>query len=178
LSWAGTAIPNVSMAATRPYLRSKTMQIVPLSDKKEFIPELAQLHHAEWQHFSSSLTLQKRADAIAKAAGRDGIPSIFIAVSESQLIGSAALVQHDMETRPDLSPWLAAVYVKEEFRQQGIASALIARCEMEAARSGADTWYLCTEFASGLYEKLGWCHMERCEYQGVMVSVMSKQINF
>ncbi|WP_085919623.1 GNAT family N-acetyltransferase [Halomonas sp. CSM-2] len=152
------------------------MEIVPLADKREFIAELAELHHAEWKHLNPSLTLQGRAEAISDAAGREGIPSIFIAMSGRQLVGSAALVQNDMDTKPDLSPWLSAVYVKEGFRHQGIATELIARCEAEAARSNANVWYLCTEFASKLYEKLSWNHMERCEYKGVTVDVMYKQI--
>lgn len=137
---------------------------------------MAELHHAEWKHLNPSLTLEGRAEAIAEAAGREGIPSIFIAVSGSQLVGSAALVQNDMDTKPDLSPWLAAVYVKETFRHQGIATQLIARCEAEAACLSTDSWYLYTEFASRLYEKLGWRHLERCEYKGVTVDVMCKQI--
>ena len=136
-----------------------------------------------WRNFiiesggiNSSLTLQKRTEAIAEAAGRVGIPSIFVAVSGSQLIGSAALVLNDMDTKLDLSPWLAAVYIKEKFRHQGVATELISRCEDEAVRSKANSWYLYTEFASKLYEKLGWRHMERCEYKGVMVDVMCRQI--
>jgi predicted N-acetyltransferase YhbS len=152
------------------------VEIVPLADKKEFIAELAELHHAEWKHFSPSLTLEGRAEAIADAAGREGIPSILIAVSGNQLIGSAALVQNDMDTKPDLSPWLAAVYVKEGFRHQGIATELITRCEEEAVRSNANAWYLYTEFASKLYEKLGWRRMEQCKYKGVTVDVMCKQL--
>ncbi|MEC4766361.1 GNAT family N-acetyltransferase [Halomonas sp. CUBES01] len=152
------------------------MEIVPLADKREFIAELAELHHAEWKHLNPSLTLQGRAEAISDAAERESIPSIFIAMSGRQLVGSAALVQNDMDTKPDLSPWLAAVYVKESFRHHGIATELISRCEDEAIRSNADTWYLYTEFASKLYEKLGWRHLERCEYKGVKVDVMYKQI--
>ncbi|MEH6706924.1 MAG: GNAT family N-acetyltransferase [Alloalcanivorax venustensis] len=152
------------------------MELLPLADKKEFIAELAELHHAEWKHFNLSLTLEGRAEAIAEAAGREGIPSIFIAVSGSQLIDSAALVENDMDTEPDLFPWLAAVYVKEEFRCQGIATQLIARCEDEAIRSNAKAWYLYTEFASSLYEELGWRHMERCEYKGATVDVMFKRL--
>ena len=152
------------------------MEIVPLADKKDFIAELAELHHSEWKHLNPSLTLEGRTEAISKAAGREGIPSIFVAVSGGQLVGSAALVQNDMDTKPDLSPWLAAVYVKESFRHHGIATELVARCEAEAAHSKADTLYLYTEFASKFYEKLGWRHLERCEDKGVTVDVMCKQI--
>lgn len=152
------------------------MDIIPLVDRKEFIPELAALHHAEWGHFTPSPTLEARTEAIGRAAGREGIPSVFIATVDDQLLGSAALVQHDMDDRPDLSPWLAAVYVKTAFRGRGIASRLVARCELEAERAGAGTWYLCTQFASTLYEKLGWQPMERREYKGVMLDVMCKQL--
>jgi hypothetical protein len=63
------------------------VEIVSLADKKEFIAELAEFHHSEWKHLNPALTLEGR----AKAAGREGIPSIFVTVSGSQLVGSAAL---------------------------------------------------------------------------------------
>lgn len=138
--------------------------------------ELSELHHKEWKHLSPSLTLQQRTARITELAGREGIPSIFIAVSGSQLIGSAALVARDMEINADLSPWLAAVYVKEQYRRQGTARELITRCEEEARRSEVDAIYLYTESATKLYEELGWHPMERCEYKGVMVDVMCKQM--
>ena len=152
------------------------MEIVPLADRKEFIWELAELHQLEWRHLDPSLTLEKRADEISKAAGRNGIPSIFIAAFKNKLIGSAALVKHDLKSKPNLYPCLAAVYVKEKFRNQGIASALIAKCEYEASQSGYDVWYLSTEFASKLYEKLGWKHLEQYEYNRVILNIMSKRI--
>lgn len=152
------------------------MEIIFLADKKEFIAELAELHHAEWKHLNPSITLEERTKAIAAAEGRKGIPSIFIAISEEQLVGSAALVQNYMDTKPELSPWLAAVYVKEGFRHQGVATQLIARCADEAVRSKVNACYLYTEFASRLYKKLGWQQLERCEYKGVTVDVMCKQI--
>jgi len=153
------------------------MIIVPLSGKKEFIRELAELHHAEWQHLSPTLTLEGRISAIENCAEPKGIPSIYIAISEGQLLGSAALVESDMDSKPDLSPWIAAVYVKESFRRQGIASQLVRRCENEALRSNVSVLYLYTEFASQLYETLGWCLLERSEHKGVTVYVMCKQID-
>jgi|TARA_R100001143_G_scaffold63527_2_gene71383 GNAT superfamily N-acetyltransferase len=88
---------------------------------------------------------------------------------QGHLSRDVAILSHD-------APWLAAIYVKDGFRRQGIATQLIARCENEAIRSNAKAWYLYTEFASSLYEKLGWRHMERCEYKGATVDVMSKRL--
>lgn len=170
--------PARSIPQSNDHSAPGAVEIIPLADRIDHVWELAELHQAEWGHFNPSLTLQMRTEALEKAAGRVGIPSIFIATSEGELIGSAALVQQDMDTRPDLNPWLAAVYVKERFRNQGIASALIARCEDEAARSRVTKWYLFSEFAAELYKKLGWCHLERCDYKGTTVDIMFKEIAF
>jgi len=151
------------------------LKILPLASKSEFIEELAELHHAEWSHLNSSFTLKKRIEAIRDAARFRGIPSVFIAMLEDQLVGSAAIVENDMSSKSELSPWLAAVYVKEDFRRQGIAKKLITRCIQEAVQSNVGILYLYTEFAAKYYEKLGWSHLESCEYKGVFVDVMSKQ---
>lgn len=170
------SLQKTNSEKSTPPLDQDAVQIIPLADGKEHLWELAELHHAEWGHFNPSFTLEMRAEVIEEAARREGIPSVFIATSEGELIGSAALIESDMKTRPDLYPWLAAVYVKEHFRNRGIASALIARCETEAAQSEVTTWYLFTEFASDLYKKLGWHHFERCDYKGATVDIMSKDI--
>lgn len=102
-----------------------TIDIIYLADQIHHTEELARLHHAEWGHLSPQIDVATRTSRLFGAAGRSKIPSIFIAVDGPSLVGSAALVNHDMRERPDLSPWLAAVYVKPERRQSGIASALI-----------------------------------------------------
>jgi hypothetical protein len=43
---------------------------------------------------------------------RDQIPTTYVAVEQRQPVGSVTLVEHDMEIRVDLSPWLAGVYVR------------------------------------------------------------------
>ena len=48
------------------------MKIIPLADKKEFIAELAELHHAEWKHLNPSLTLEGRAEAITLNMSQQG----------------------------------------------------------------------------------------------------------
>ena len=137
---------------------------------------MAELHHAEWNHLSTSFTLKNRIDAIRDSARFRGIPSVFIALLEDQLVGSSAILENDMCSKPELSPWLAAVYVREDFRRQGIAKKLITRCIQEAVQSNVCVLYLYTEFAAKYYEKLGWSLMERCEYKGVIVDVMCKHI--
>lgn len=151
------------------------MIISLLADHMNFLEEIAQFHHAQWGHLNPSNTVQNRAAALEKLAGREGIPAIFIAHADSQFIGSAALVQQDMPSlHPELSPWLAAVFVKTQWRGQGIATRLVKHCEARAIATGIEKLFLFTESASELYKGLGWQEYERCEYKGVQVQVMCK----
>lgn len=157
-------------------MKYKSLEISYLADRMEFVDELATLHQAQWGHLNPEMTLHGRKELIAGAAGKKAIPSVFIALVENELAGFAAIIPHDMEDRPDLTPWLAAVYVKEEFRRQGIASKLVTRCEQEAAELNVSTLYLYTNSASGLYEKLGWSLLEQYEHKDTVVDIMCKRI--
>lgn len=152
------------------------MNIVPLADHMTFVDKIAQLHQAEWAHIDRSLTLASRRAALKEAAGREGIPSIYVAIDNDEFIGSAALVGQDLDTHLELGPWLSAVFVKESWRTRGIATLLVERCEAEAKKAGVQKLYLSTEVASGLYEKLGWKTIESCTYKGVKFHVMCKDL--
>ena len=151
------------------------MEIVPVSDHMSLISEMAALHQAEWAHFDPNLTVEARIAALVDVAGNEGVPSIFVAIENSEFCGSAALVEQDMDSHPELGPWLAAVFVKEKWRGRGIAKSLVQYCESEAKKSGIERLYLFTEFASELYVNLGWQMIERCIYKGVHVDVMCKE---
>jgi len=153
-----------------------TMELAPLCDNLNFVDEIAALHHDEWNHLSPNETIENRRDALISAAASEGIPSIYIAYKDNQFIGSAAIVAKDMDSRPDIGPWLAAVYVKKKWRKQGVATLLLNHCEFQASKAGVKILYLFTEFASQLYAKNGWVILEQCEYKGVNVDVMYKTL--
>jgi GNAT superfamily N-acetyltransferase len=139
------------------------------------LPELAKLHFNEWKHLSPDTTLEDRVLKLRGMAQSSDVPFIVVAIDNSQLAGSAALVREDMRTRKDLSPWLASVFVKPEFRQNGIGTSLVGHIEGEATRRGIRKLFLFTEHARDLYSKLGWFDLEECEYQGVNVAIMFKE---
>jgi GNAT superfamily N-acetyltransferase len=71
-------------------------------------------------------------------------------------IGTASLVHEDLESRQDLTPWLASVYVDPPFRGQGHARSLVRAIEATARARGVGRFWLYTQDAAGLYAKLGW----------------------
>lgn len=150
------------------------MLIEYLADEPLLIPELARLHHAQWGHLRPDETLPQRTRRLEACCGRGGVPTVFVAVEGGELRGSAMLIAHDMDTRPDLTPWLAGVYVVDAYRGRGYGSALVQRVEAEASALGVERLYLYTPDAEDFYARLGWAHDHRCTYLGQKVAVMSK----
>jgi predicted N-acetyltransferase YhbS len=151
------------------------MQIDYLASHEHLIPELAQLHFNEWGHYRHNDTVDARAERLRACCGKSSLPTAVVALSGTELCGSAMLIANDMDTRPDLSPWLAGVYVKAEYRSKGIGSALVTRIVTEAAALGVPRLYLCTDRPETLYARLGWSLVERTPtpYKGILVTIMT-----
>jgi GNAT superfamily N-acetyltransferase len=153
---------------------SSVIQIEYLADHVSLIPILAEWHHGEWRHLTPGETIADCARRLRESATRDGCPSTFVALLDGELLGSASLVAHDMEIRPNLTPWLSALYVAPVRRRHGVGSALVQRVVQEAARLNVQTLYLFTTSNENemLYAKLGWSVRERVEYLGKRRVVM------
>jgi GNAT superfamily N-acetyltransferase len=155
---------------------SSGMRIEYLADHLDLVPELARLHFGEWGHLRPEQTLGERTARLRDNCGRGGIPTVFVGLIGSKLCGSALLVEHDMDTRPELTPWLAGVYVLPEYRRRGCASILVERVTAEAEALGVPEVYLYTPDACRVYSRLGWSEREQCRYLGQNVVLMSKRL--
>jgi len=78
-----------------------------------------------------------------------------------------------MDNRPDLSPWLAGVFVAPEHRRLGIGAALVRRIMEEARRLHVPKLYLYTVESTVFYAGLGWSFLEKARYRQKDVSIMS-----
>jgi N-acetylglutamate synthase-like GNAT family acetyltransferase len=85
-------------------------------------------------------------------------------------VGTATLLAHDVDTEqwPELSPWLAAVYVVPEYRQRGIGAALVNAIVAQATVLGVGALYLSTVGREEFYARLGWQVVDRREDKIVM----------
>jgi GNAT superfamily N-acetyltransferase len=152
------------------------MCIEYLKDREELIPELARLSLTEWFYLRPKVTLESQIEILHGNCGYRQIPTILVATCGDEILGSVALVAHSLDTRTDLSPWMDGVYVRPDYRKQGIASRLIRRMEEEAEAMRIRRLYLSTANAEAFYARLGWQFMERTVNQGIMVSVMQKSV--
>ena len=149
------------------------MRIEYLADRPEALRRLAQWKHEEWGHLRPGDTVEKREARIAATSNRDGIPLTVVALEGDEVLGCASLIAHDMETRMELTPWLAGVYVGEEFRRRGIGAELVQRIMREAGRLKVPLLYLYTVHSERFYTGLGWTLLERTFYLGNDVVIMT-----
>jgi GNAT superfamily N-acetyltransferase len=148
------------------------MEIDYLADHEAFLPLLARWHHEEWGYLHPGDPVEARAGRLRGECGRGGIPTTVIAFSGETLLGSAMLIDHDMDTRMDLSPWLAGVFVSPGHRRKGIGTALVRRIMTEAETLAIPRLYLYTPKSESFYTRLGWRVVERTTYVNTGVVVM------
>jgi len=144
-----------------------------LADRPELVPVLAGWHHREWGRLHPGDTAEKRAERMKAHLGKRQVPASFVALADGEPVGSASLVDYDMEGREDLAPCLASVYVVPEYRRRGVGSALVNRVVEEARALDVETLYLFTWDQERLYARLGWSVLERTEYKGERIVIMS-----
>ena len=149
------------------------MRIEYLADRPDALGTLAQWQHQEWGHLRPGDTLEKRTARLAPMSNRDCIPLTVVAFDGDEVLGSASLIAHDMETRMELTPWLAGVYVGEAYRRRGIGAELVRRIVAEAGRLKVPLLYLYTVHSERLYAALGWQLLERTSYRDQKVVIMT-----
>lgn len=149
------------------------MRIEYLSDHPEALAKLAEWQHAEWGYLRKGDTLEKRMERLRGFSNGDRIPLTVVALEENEVLGSASLIEHDMETRMELTPWLAGVFVGEAYRRRGIGAELVRRIMSEAGRLKVPLLYLYTVHSERFYAALGWNLHERTAYREQPVVIMT-----
>jgi GNAT superfamily N-acetyltransferase len=117
------------------------VQILPLSEKKEIYPIPAFWAYINW-YLSRDIPFNIILNEYKRRAAGMASPYTFMAFSDDIPAGMVTLKQHDLASRKDLSPWLSALYVVPEFRNQGIGSQMINRIIEEAGNSGYKNLHL------------------------------------
>lgn len=149
------------------------MLILNLKDKPEHLLPLAQWHHAEWSYLNPLRSFDQRVQEMQEDLQGKVIPTTFVAEDAGELLGSACILADDMSSHPELTPWLASVYVNEIHRGKGIGSTLVKRVMEHAQENGVKRLYLYTPDQEQMYARLGWQLYSREPYNGTPVTIMA-----
>lgn len=132
------------------------MEILTLPAAPAHLPTVAGWIYAEFiDGIRAGITL---AEITAALQGRQptALPLTYVGVIGETCVGTVSLVENDLRARPDLTPWLASLFVPPAHRGQGIAQQLIDKATATAADLGFPALYLRTEHTAAYYVRLGW----------------------
>jgi N-acetylglutamate synthase-like GNAT family acetyltransferase len=149
------------------------MEIKHILKHPQAIPVIARWLENEWGHLSPDVNFSKISSDLRKQKIHHNIPETFIAVENNKFLGTASLVGNDMSTRPELTPWLAGVFVDPIFRNNGVGAELVKTVVAEAEIIGIKKFYLWTANKMNYYSNLGWQFFEQTNYLKKNVTIMS-----
>jgi predicted N-acetyltransferase YhbS len=148
-------------------------RIEPLGDHPDLVALICEWHLREFDPTGDmDFWLRTRTREVRQG----GVPCAWIAFADQEPIGSVSLVESNMDTRKDLTPWLAALFVVPEHRGRGIGTALVRRCEREAAMAGFARLYLYTTGVE-YYRRLQWVVLAEEVYEGSPWTIMGKDLS-
>jgi GNAT superfamily N-acetyltransferase len=151
------------------------MKIVKIDEARQHLGTAARWLYDEWGRHMPDGSVVRAEKAIGTMPDGRGLPASFLAfIDHDEPVGIARLIEDDLETRLNFSPWLASVFVPPPFRGQGIGSQLCEHVVHEAQRLGFSTLYLFTRDRENFYSRQGWIVVERTAYQGQGIVIMKK----
>lgn len=148
------------------------MHIIDLKTAPWHLPQLADWHHAEWGHLHPGRRVEDLAAQMREYLTDAALPRMLIAVEDGALLGSSSLVASDMDSHPELGPWLANVYVPAAHRGRGLGVALVRAAMALADAQRLAPLYLFTHDQEGFYGALGWSLLRHEDYHGDRVTLM------
>lgn len=98
---------------------------------------------------------------LAETLAAPDFPFILVATIDGQFAGTVSAIATDLPERPELTPWVASLWVEPEFRRAGVARALIEHAvqAMFAQHHKLIYLYAIPELQP-LYLRLGWTLVE------------------
>ena len=152
-----------------------TLSFVTTSAQPDYVPQVVDWLREEFWHAGSPSREQQIATMLAQP---DRSEETFVLLDDNVPVGTASLVNNDLPSRPDLTPWLASVLVLPPFRGKGYSAPLVRRVEQAAILSATTLW-LYTWSAEPVYAKLGWQRVgtSRDEARGIDVVLMKRNLS-
>jgi GNAT superfamily N-acetyltransferase len=145
------------MDSTMPHL----FTISDLRQRPEFFDIVAdRIWRASWKEIGTPL--EYITGRLHENLNAEPLPVALIAHSGAEFLGTASVIASDLEERPQLTPWVAAVWVEPHARSRGVGGALVERAARDCFALGIARAYLCARPAlTGFYQRLGWIAIER-----------------
>ena len=136
------------------------MEIIKLEESNNlFFDKICDWYY-NWLGIKNNESIEEIKCTFEHSLCKNKLPQTFVALIDGDPAGMYQLsMSDDLNSRPDLYPWLINVYVDEKFRGRNVARELMNTVKENAKELGLTELYLYTKHI-GLYEKFGWKFIE------------------
>lgn len=131
------------------------LAVTTVRERPDLLPVVAEwMWHQWWKE--QGRTLEQTQAIYAECVVEVGAPQTFVLLEGGRPVGTVTLAREGLEERPDLTPWLAGVFVVPERRGHGYFGVLLARFDEACRAASIKTAWLFTNTAEQVYLKSGW----------------------
>ena len=136
------------------------MEIIKLEESNNlFFDKICDWYY-NWLGIKNNESIEEIKCTFEHSLCKNKLPQTFVALIDGEPAGMYQLsMSDDLNSRPDLYPWLINVYVDEKFRGRNVARELMNTVKENTKKLGLTELYLYTKHI-GLYEKFGWKFIE------------------
>jgi len=153
------------------------LQIRFLADTPEHVDQLADWHHAQWQHLYTDWTHEVAKAELLEHAKSRTLPATLVLTEDDMLQGSVSLMETDADALAHIgSPWLASLFVKPEARGKGHGARLVKSMMQHAENIALKELFLFTPEHKSFYEQQGWKAFHQAQLNNQAVDVLRYQI--
>ncbi|QKJ88517.1 GNAT family N-acetyltransferase [Paramixta manurensis] len=148
-------------------------RIVPLDEAPQHAEQVTDWL---WQAFGSENSRAFFASVIHSSLQQADLPQTFVALVGERAVATVGAWRCDLISRQDLFPWLAALYIDNPWRGQGLSEALQQHVMSWCRARGYRQLHLWATFAD-YYERFGWRYIgEALEYPDKPVRVYHRSL--
>lgn len=149
-----------------------------LSDRPQFAMDVGYSCFEEWPEIAAIDFGLTCADDFVDDLSN--LTKVLVAHTDlDEFVGTVSLRHSsDMPNHlPDLKNWMSCLFVREDYRKNGIGSRLVS-CVCDAALElGIPILYLSSEESNVMfYRRLGWVDKQKIDYYGQTLTVMQRNI--
>ena len=134
---------------------AERLEIATVAKRPDLLPVIADWLWQEWWKTRGRSRDETHA-LYAECTATRGPPQTLILLADDVPIGTATLARNDLDVRPNLTPWLAGVFMIPERRGRGYVYHLLAAFDEACRAASIKTAWLYTNTAERVYLRAGW----------------------
>ncbi|MBU6498584.1 MAG: GNAT family N-acetyltransferase [Rhodospirillales bacterium] len=131
------------------------LTVTTVRARPDLLPVVAEWLWREWWQ-ARGRTLEQTVAVYAQGTAEVGAPQTFVLLERDVPVGTVTMARQDLEERPQLTPWLAGVFVVPEHRGRGHVRVLFEAFERACRAASVETAWLYTNTAERIYLRAGW----------------------